>query len=60
MYAYLSGYTLTRDPGTQYLYSNLGVGLLGHILSLRAGTDYENLVLRRVCQPSRWKTRGLR
>jgi D-alanyl-D-alanine-carboxypeptidase/D-alanyl-D-alanine-endopeptidase len=51
MYAYLSGYTLTRDPGTQYLYSNLGVGLLGHILSLRAGTDYENLVLRRVCQP---------
>jgi CubicO group peptidase (beta-lactamase class C family) len=51
MYAFISGYALTRDPGTQYLYSNLGVGLLGHILSLRAGVDYENLVIRRICQP---------
>ena len=51
MYAFLSGYALTRDPGTQYLYSNLGVGLLGHILALRAGSEYENLIVRRVCQP---------
>lgn len=51
MYAFLSSYTLTRDPGAQYLYSNLGVGLLGHILTLRAGTDYETLVRTRMCQP---------
>jgi len=51
MYAFLSGYTLTRDPGAQYLYSNLGVGLLGHILTLRSGMDYETLVRTRICEP---------
>ncbi len=51
MYAFLSGYTLTRDIGSKYDYSNLGVGLLGHILALRAGTDYETLVLKRICAP---------
>src|SRR5690606_31689949 len=33
LYAFLSGYTMTRDPGAQYEYSNLAVGLLGHTLS---------------------------
>jgi CubicO group peptidase (beta-lactamase class C family) len=32
-------------------YSNLGVGLLGHILSLRAGTNYETLVATRITKP---------
>jgi serine-type D-Ala-D-Ala carboxypeptidase/endopeptidase len=51
MYDFLSGYTLTRDIGSQYEYSNLGVGLLGHVLALRAGTSYEALVRSRVCDP---------
>jgi CubicO group peptidase (beta-lactamase class C family) len=51
MYAFLSSYTLTRDIGSQYEYSNLGVGLLGHLLTLRAGKDYETLVRTRICQP---------
>ena len=51
LYAFLSGYTLTRDIGSKYEYSNLGVGLLGHILTLRAGKDYETLVRTRICQP---------
>jgi CubicO group peptidase (beta-lactamase class C family) len=51
MYAFLSGYTLPRDIGATYEYSNLGVGLLGHILALKAGTNYETLVLQRICQP---------
>ncbi|HEX8748996.1 MAG TPA: serine hydrolase, partial [Pyrinomonadaceae bacterium] len=34
-----------------YEYSNLGVGLLGHILSLRAGTNYETLVATRITKP---------
>jgi serine-type D-Ala-D-Ala carboxypeptidase/endopeptidase len=53
MYAFLSGYTLTRDIGAKYEYSNYGVGLLGHILALRAGTDYETLVRTRIAQPLR-------
>lgn len=51
MYAFLSGYRLTRDPGSQYEYSNLGVGLLGHVIALKAGTDYESLVVDRICRP---------
>src|SRR5258706_10486600 len=41
LYEFISGYELTRDIGAQFEYSNLGVGLLGQVLSLRAGTDYE-------------------
>jgi CubicO group peptidase (beta-lactamase class C family) len=48
MYQFLSGYTLTRDPGEKFEYSNLGGGLLGHVLALRAGTDYESLVRQRI------------
>ena len=51
MYAFLSGYTLPRDIGAKVEYSNYGVGLLGHILALRAGMDYETLVRTRICQP---------
>jgi serine-type D-Ala-D-Ala carboxypeptidase/endopeptidase len=51
MYEFLSGYQLTRDIGEKYEYSNLGAGLLGHILALRAGTDYETLVITRICKP---------
>ena len=36
MYDFLSKFAPTRDTGAQYEYSNLGMGLLGHILSLRA------------------------
>lgn len=53
LYAFLDGYTLTRDPGASYEYSNLGVGLLGLALARRAGTSYEDLVLQRVARPLR-------
>jgi CubicO group peptidase (beta-lactamase class C family) len=49
LYQFLSGYQLTRDIGSQYQYSNLGGGLLGHVLALRAGTSYETLVESRIC-----------
>jgi len=51
LYEFLSGYQLTRDIGSQYEYSNLGVGLLGQALSLRAGTGYEAMVRSRICEP---------
>jgi len=51
LYQFLSGYQLTRDIGSQYEYSNLGGGLLGHMLARRAGTDYETLVRTRICDP---------
>lgn len=51
LYQFLSGYQLTRDIGSQYEYSNLGGGLLGHVLARRAGMDYEGLVRSRICDP---------
>lgn len=52
MFAFLAGYTLTRDIGAQYEYSNLGVGLLGEALMRRAGAPtYEALVKQRVFDP---------
>ena len=51
LYAFLSNHTLRFDPGTHYEYSNLGFGLLGHLLALRANTNYEDLVVARVCVP---------
>ena len=51
LYAFLSGYVLTRDIGTQFEYSNLGVGLLGHALALRARSDYETLARTRILVP---------
>jgi serine-type D-Ala-D-Ala carboxypeptidase/endopeptidase len=51
LYEFLSNYTLRYDPGTHYEYSNLGFGLLGHVLTLRAGKSYEELLVSRVCEP---------
>lgn len=51
MYDFLSKYELPRDIGSKSEYSNLGMGLLGHILSLRAGMSYENLVKTRILLP---------
>src|SRR5579863_9251332 len=51
LYQFLSGYTLPRDPGSEFEYSNLGGGLLGHALACRAGTDYESLIRIRITQP---------
>ena len=51
MYDFVSGYTLTRDPGEKFEYSNLGVGLLGHVLSLSTGQSYEQMEKKRVWDP---------
>jgi serine-type D-Ala-D-Ala carboxypeptidase/endopeptidase len=51
MYEFLSGYQLPRDIGAEYEYSNLGMGLLGHALALKAGIGYEELVRRRILTP---------
>jgi CubicO group peptidase (beta-lactamase class C family) len=51
LYQFLSGYTLPRDPGSEFEYSNLGAGLLGYVLARRAGMDYESLIRSRITQP---------
>jgi CubicO group peptidase (beta-lactamase class C family) len=51
MYAFLSGYALKDPPGTRFQYSNLGMSLLGHALEHVSHTNFESLVLDRICRP---------
>lgn len=51
MYQYLNGYTLTRDIGSLYEYSNTGMGLLGHALALRLKKSYFQAIEERVLKP---------
>jgi CubicO group peptidase (beta-lactamase class C family) len=44
MYDFLGSYKLTRDISTEFEYSNIGMGLLGHVLSLKADKSYKELV----------------
>jgi len=59
LYQFLASYQLTRDIGSQYEYSNLGGGLLGHVLALRAGMTYEAVVESRICHPLGMKSTGI-
>ena len=51
LYSFLSGHALARDPGEQFEYSSLGMGLLGHALSVRAQKPYADIVRERVLVP---------
>ena len=60
LYQFLSGYTLPRDPGSEFEYSNLGGGLLGHLLAHRAGRDYESLVGIGITRPLNMPDTGIK
>ena len=52
LFHFLANHSLSRDPGADYEYSNYGIGLLGHVLAMHANkTDYEALVVERICEP---------
>jgi serine-type D-Ala-D-Ala carboxypeptidase/endopeptidase len=51
LYQFLSSYELRRYVGSQYEYSNVATGLLGHVLARRAGMDFEELVRTRITGP---------
>ena len=51
MYDFLKGYTPKVKKKRKVEYSNLGVGLLGHILAQVNGVSYEEMVRNRIFQP---------
>jgi CubicO group peptidase (beta-lactamase class C family) len=53
LYAFLSSFQLTRDPGTKWEYSEVGMQLLGQAIALQACTNYEKLLQERICGPLR-------
>ena len=51
LYDFVSGCKLPRDPGAKYEYSTVGMALLGQAIAVKAGIDYESLVVDRICRP---------
>src|SRR5205809_843513 len=60
LYAFLSSFTLDREPGSKFEYSNVGMALLGHILALKTDTNYEALVVERICRPLKMNSTRIR
>jgi CubicO group peptidase (beta-lactamase class C family) len=53
--SWLAGFAMSRDPGTQWAYSNVGYCLLGLALATKAGTTYDALLNRRIIDPLKLK-----
>ncbi|MBT1689311.1 serine hydrolase [Dawidia soli] len=51
LYDFLKGYSLPRDIGSEYEYSNYAVGLLGHVLATQKKTTYEKLMIDVIATP---------
>jgi serine-type D-Ala-D-Ala carboxypeptidase/endopeptidase len=58
VYNFLSNTTLSSQPGLKAEYSDIGMGLLGHILSLRAGVSFDKLVKDRILNVLDMKSTG--
>lgn len=51
LYDFLKGYSLPRDIGSDYEYSNYAVGLLGHVLATQKKATYEKLMVDVIADP---------
>lgn len=51
LYAFLAKQGLGRQAKTEFLYSNLGFGLLGQALAVRAGVPFSELLKEEVTEP---------
>jgi CubicO group peptidase (beta-lactamase class C family) len=51
MYQFLNAYQPSRDVGEKVDYSNLGAGLLGHVLARFDGKTYQQMITERVLKP---------
>jgi CubicO group peptidase (beta-lactamase class C family) len=59
LHAFLSSYALERDPGQEYAYSNLGMGLLGDLLALRSRKAFGALLNERLLEPLGMRSTGI-
>src|SRR5262245_18221719 len=51
LYDFLKSHRLKWPVDTRYEYSNLGFGLLGHLLERASGKRYEELIVHRIADP---------
>jgi len=60
VYDFISNTTLSSEPGIKADYSDIGMGLLGHILSLRTGVSFDQLVKDRTLKILAMDSTGMR
>jgi CubicO group peptidase (beta-lactamase class C family) len=60
VYDFISNTTLSSEPGTIANYSDIGMGLLGHILSMKAGVSFDELVKERILKVLAMNSTGMR
>ncbi|MEI3607774.1 serine hydrolase [Pseudogracilibacillus sp. SE30717A] len=51
LHRFFSNFTLTKDVGKKWAYSNLGVGLLGNTLAEICDMSYENAIKTHILEP---------
>lgn len=51
LYEFLNNHRLEREVGVKHVYSNLGFGLLGHVLALIDKKSYQDMITDRVLKP---------
>ena len=51
LYKFLSNFSFQRKAGEKFEYSNLGFGLMGHIMAAHIKTSFEWLLIDRICAP---------
>ena len=59
MYSFLEKYELKNSPGSSFAYSNIGMGLLGHLFELHHNSTYEELVKNFIAKPLAMENTGL-
>ena len=59
LYAYVAKHGVAKPEKTEFLYSNLGFGLLGQALSVRAGKTYPALLQEEVLGPLGMRDTGI-
>lgn len=50
LFDFLNGHRIRRPPGEDE-YSNLGMGLLGHLVARQSRKSYEQVLIGRICEP---------
>jgi CubicO group peptidase (beta-lactamase class C family) len=60
VYDFISNTTLSSEPGIKADYSDIGMGLLGHILSLRTGVSIDQIVKDRILNVLAMDSTGMR
>ena len=53
LHQFLARHGTAKSPDTKYIYSSMGIGLLGYALAIRADVPYEQMIRTEITEPMR-------